>query len=96
MPKIVVTPELLDEKAGQVSNIKTEYDQAIQKLTTLVNGLTDIWQGDAQKAFQARFDGMKQTFTDFGTMLDDYSKDLKTAANRYREAEIEVGNHVGS
>lgn len=96
MPRIVVTPELLEEKAGQVSNIKTEYDQAIQKLTVLVNGLAEIWQGDAQKKFQTRFDGMKPKFTEFGTMLDEYAKDLNAAAAEYRDAEIRVGNHVGS
>ena len=65
MARIQVTPEVLNEKSNEVRKYKEEHISTIQKLTAMVNGLAEIWQGDAQAAFQAKFDGMKGTLNKF-------------------------------
>lgn len=87
MARIQVTPELLREKATEVRGLKDENTAVIQKLTALVNGLTDIWQGEAQIAFQTKFDSMKSTFTQFEQLLESYAADLSTNATIYEQAE---------
>lgn len=90
MARIEVTPEMLREKSTQVRTYKEEYISVIQKLTTLVNGLTDIWQGEAQTTFQGKFEGMKSTFTQFEQILEEYALNLSDAANTYEQAENAV------
>lgn len=87
MARIQVTPEVLNEKSNEVRKYKEEHVSTIQKLTAMVNGLTEIWQGEAQTAFQAKFDGMKGTFTQFEQILEEYALNLSDAAKTYAEAE---------
>ena len=61
MARIQVTPEVLNEKSIEVRKYKEEHISTIQKLTAMVNGLAEIWQGDAQAAFQAKFDGDRKS-----------------------------------
>ena len=84
MARIQVTPEVLNEKSNEVRKYKEEHVSTIQKLTAMVNGLTEIWQGEAQTAFQAKFDGMK---TQFEQILEEYALNLSDAAKTYAEAE---------
>ena len=49
----------------------------------MVNGLTEIWQGEAQTAFQAKFDGMKSTFTQFEQILEEYALNLSDVVQRH-------------
>ena len=90
MARIQVTPELLREKSKEVRTLKEEHIATIQKLTTLVEGLGEIWQGDAQTAFLAKFQGMKGTFQQFEQMLEGYAVDLDTNASIYEQAEAQA------
>ncbi|MBO5008348.1 MAG: WXG100 family type VII secretion target [Clostridia bacterium] len=90
MARIQVTPELLREKSNEVRNLKEENAAVIQKLTALVNGLTEIWQGEAQSAFQSKFESMRSTFTQFEQLLESYAADLSTNASIYEQAEAQA------
>ena len=90
MARIQVTPELLREKSNEVRNLKEENVAVIQKLTTLVNGLSEIWQGEAQSAFQTKFESMRSTFTQFEELLESYAVNLSTNADIYEQAEAQA------
>ena len=72
MARIQVTPEVLNEKSNEVRKYKGRaYKHFIQKLTAMVNAYWGWWQGDAQAAFQAKFDGIEEcTFTQFEQILE--------------------------
>ena len=82
MEIIQVTPETLRQKATDVRTYKSEHDDVIAKLKTLVNGLNETWKGEAQDAFLAKFESMQSTFTNFSDMLEGYAKLMDTAATQ--------------
>ena len=87
MALIQVTPELLRAKATEVRNLRNEHDDSMTRLKSLVHALNEIWKGESQDAFVAKFDGMQSTFTNFSEMLEDYAKAMDAAANRFEQAD---------
>ena len=82
MAIIQVTPETLRQKATDVRTYKSEHDDVIAKLKSIVNGLNETWICEAQDAFLAKFESMQSTFTNFSDMLEGYAKLMDTAATQ--------------
>lgn len=81
MALIQVTPETLRSKASDVRSYKAEHDEVMTKIKNLVNALNEVWKGEAQDAFLAKFQSMQPTFNNFSEMLEGYAKLMDTAAN---------------
>lgn len=82
MAIIQVTPELLKGKATELRGLKSEHDTAMSKMSTLIRGLDEIWKGDAQTAYLAKYESMQSTFTNFSNMLEEYARLMDTAADQ--------------
>ena len=87
MALIQVTPELLTSKAGEVRNLRSQHDEAMTRLRSLVQALNEIWKGEAQDAFVSKFESMQATFTNFSEMLEGYATLMDTAANKLQETD---------
>ena len=87
MALIQVTPDLLNGKATELRGIKDEHDQAMARMRSLILGLNDIWKGDAQSAFVAKYESMQGTFTAFSQMIDDYATLMNTTAAKMQESD---------
>ena len=87
MALIQVTPDLLNGKANDLRGLKSQHDEAMSKMRTLIMGLNEIWKGDAQDAFVAKYESMQATFTSFSQMLEDYAKLMNTAASKLQETD---------
>ena len=74
MALIQVTPDLLNSKANDLRTLKGQHDEAMSKMRTLIMGLNEVWKGDAQDAFVAKYESMQSTFNNFSQMLEDYAK----------------------
>ena len=85
MALIQVTPDLLNGKANELRGYKDQHDDAMAKMRALIMGLNEVWKGDAQDAFLAKYEGMQSTFTNFSQMLEDYAKLMDTAAQRMQD-----------
>lgn len=81
MAVIQVTPETLRGKANDVRNYRSEHNDVMVKLKNLIYALNEIWKGDAQNAFLAKYESMQPTFTNFSELLEGYAKLMDTAAN---------------
>ena len=55
MALIQVTPDLLTGKATELRGYKSEHDEAMRKMGTMIRGLSEIWKGEAQDAFLAKY-----------------------------------------
>ena len=87
MALIQVTPDLLNSKANELRTYKDQHDEAMAKMRSLIMGLNEVWKGDAQDAFVAKYESMQPTFTTFSQMLEDYAKLMDTAAQRLQETD---------
>ena len=96
MALIQVTPDLLNSKANELRGYKDQHDDAMTKMRSLIMGLNDVWKGDAQDAFVAKYESMQSTFTNFSQMLEDYAKLMNTAANRMQETDQSLSSTMSS
>ena len=96
MAIIQVTPELLTGKSAEVRKYKAEQEQVIQKLTTLVMGLNEIWKGEAQDAFLAKYQSMAPTFQKFAETLEGYASLMDTAASEIQSTDQSLKGKVNS
>lgn len=87
MALIQVTPDLLTGKANELRGYKDQHDEAMSKMRTLIMGLNEIWKGDAQDAYVAKYESMQSTFNNFSQMLEEYAKLMDTAAAKLQEAD---------
>lgn len=82
MALIQVTPDLLKGKATELRGLRSEHDETMARMRALILGLNEIWKGEAQDAFVAKYESMQSTFTNFSQMLEDFAKLMDTAATR--------------
>lgn len=96
MAVIQVTPELLEAKAKEVRNLRTQHDEVMAKMTTLIHSLNEQWKGEAQTAFVTKFDGMKSTFTNFSEMIENYAALMDTSARVIRETDQTLKSQINN
>jgi len=96
MARIEVTPDLLNGKAQELRGIKDEHDQAMAKMRTLILGLNEVWKGDAQDAFVAKYESMSGTFASFSQLLEDYAQLMNTAAAKLQETDTSLQGTMNS
>ena len=87
MALIQVTPDLLRGKVTELRNLRGEHDQTMQKMRTLITGLNEVWKGEAQDAYVAKYESMQPTFNNFSEMLEEYAKLMDTAANTIEQTD---------
>ena len=96
MALIQVTPDLLNSKANELRTYKDQHDEAMAKMRSLIMGLNEVWKGDAQDAFLAKYESMQSTFTNFSQMLEDYAKLMDTAAQKLQETDQSLQTAMNS
>ena len=87
MAMIQVSPDLLAAKANELRTIKGQHDEAMSKMRSLIMSLNELWKGEAQDAFVAKFESMQPTFTNFSQMLEDYAKLMDVSAQKLQETD---------
>ena len=76
MAKFRVDSEVLQTKATEVRNIKTEHESVVAKLGTIVTALADVWEGQAYQKFVSDYESIKPTFTRLAETLEKVASDL--------------------
>lgn len=93
MAIIQVTPELLRGKASEVRGIKSNHDEIVNQISSLVTNLNSQWKGAAQDTFLSRYNDFKgTTFVEFTNMLEGYAKLMDTAANELEQQDQTLSN----
>lgn len=87
MALIQVTPDLLNAKATELRGLKSQHDEAMSKMRSLIMGLNEVWKGDAQDAYVAKYESMQGTFNQFSEMLEGYAALMNTAAQALQETD---------
>lgn len=96
MATIQVTPDLLNGKATELRGIKDEHDQAMARMRTLILGLNEIWKGDAQDAFVAKYESMQSTFQAFSQMIESYASLMNTTAASMEQNDSTLASKINS
>ena len=94
MATIMVTPDLLNAKATELRGIKDDHDQAMARMRTLILGLNEIWKGDAQDAFVAKYESMQSTFQAFSQMIESYAQLMNTTAAQMQQSDTTLASTI--
>ena len=84
---ILATPDQMVKQANEIRRMRNQHDEALAKLRRLVLTLHEVWKGEAQEAFVAKYEGMQATFTKFSEVLDEYAELVDLAASTMQETD---------
>ncbi len=70
-------------KVKKARDYKAQHDQVITDLKTLINGMTEVWTGNAQEKMAQEFASFEPTFKNFSQMLEDYADEMQAWANAF-------------
>ena len=96
MALIKVTPDMLRARATTVRSDRNDHDTCIARISATVNGLSDVWQGEAQTAFLEKYRSMEPTFKQFSQLLEDYATLMDKSANQLQETDVLLKTTINS
>ncbi len=94
MALIQVTPSLLRDKAKELRNLKSQHDDTMNKIKSMVNGINDQWKGEAMQAYVDKYNGMESTFKQFSEMLEKFALLMDSSANDLEQADQGAKNRI--
>lgn len=86
--------------SGAANNVDTYITTLRTKMNsaeTEVNGMSDIWQGSDYTQFKAQWNKVtngESTYSEMVKSLESYSKFLKYAAEKYKDAQTKAVNRA--
>ena len=89
MPRIQITPEILETQAKQLREKRDRHDQNYQAIKQHITSLQDEWQGEAQQAFYNRFNQSEPQMRQFAEELEKFAMLMDQVARTMRQAEEE-------
>ena len=81
MPEIMLTPEILTERATELGNIQSEQQNVIAGIQKLVDEIVSGWEGKAQQSFLNSFNEKKGTYEEFSVDMSAFADFLRVYAN---------------
>ncbi len=91
-----VTPEKLQETAGQFKSHQSNLQTAYLTMSDAVRSLDTTWNGEASEQFKAQFDSMYKNLSQTEAKMKDAIDELLKANEIFSTTETEIGNTVGS
>lgn len=90
MAQINVTPESMNQIANDIDSKIEEWNEAVTKIYALKDEMDSMWDGTANDAFNNMFAEDQPKYNRLIQLMQEYSKAIKVAANKYIQSEQEV------
>ncbi|MCD8395944.1 MAG: WXG100 family type VII secretion target [Lachnospiraceae bacterium] len=87
-----VTPAKLKSAAQEFSTCGQVVSGLTSQMTSLVDGLSSVWTGEAANAYRTKFHELDDDITRFNSMIQEHVTDLTEMASVYETAETEAQN----
>ena len=84
MSNIRISPDQVDQIAGQFKQSAEQSQQIIARLQASINNLQSQWEGATQQRFYADFETAKRQMESFVQLLTSVGTDLTGIANKFR------------
>lgn len=85
----VDNPGQLQTYGQDVTAKAEEYLEQINKIYTILDELSNTWQGTKSQNFKAKMDNCRDEFTKFGDNLKNFGELIKTTGAAYVQVESE-------
>lgn len=93
---ILITPGSMHAQAAQIRSLSGEHAEIMQRMTNLVLTLDEVWQGEAQKAFVTKYQGMTNTFTNFENTLLSFAQLMEQVANKMESVDQSMRSKINN
>lgn len=95
MESILVTPENLNAKAGEVDGKASEYYSKYQALLADVQSLTSTdWTGEDATAFLQKVQDFEPDFMKMKQLMEEYASFLRQASSNYTTTQSNIKNTI--
>ena len=84
------TPDELRTASQNFANVGSEIGNITNQMSSLVQGLSSAYQGEAATAYITKFGQMSDDIQRMIRMVSEHSEDLQQMANTYAQAETGV------
>ena len=87
MAEIMVTPQILNQKADELDRLNSQFKSQVQELQGSENNVSNMWEGEARDAFHNTFNRDKGYWDQFSSAVREYATTLREDARRYSQTE---------
>lgn len=94
MSVISILPEEVRNKADELEKCREQHLDLMRELRILVMNLSDIWQGEAQEAFVAKFVNRSQTMNEFAASLEEFTLLVREAVDEVEQMDASLKSRI--
>jgi len=94
--KIYMNTETLHAKAEEIHTYAQQHVEIMQNLTNLVLTMSESWEGNAQKEFEAKYQGMNEYFAKFDEALFSFADLLEQVTSKMEQADQDMANKISA
>lgn len=91
---INVNTETLRKDSNEITSKVNSLLSELQKVYTEVQQLDTMWEGPANAAFNAQFAADYENFRTVCTFINNFAKDMGSAAVEYERCEAEINSAI--
>ena len=85
MEELSVSPEILKERATEITNKVAEITSILSNITTEVSKVPDSFEGRASSEFQEKYNTLTKSYEKFSEAMENYAAFLNKTAETYKE-----------
>jgi len=94
--EIKIQPDIVKQKAEQMANCTSQIKNTFSNINIEVGSLKQVWDSDASRTFQTKFDNLQDDIQRMFGVAEEYSEDLIAIATTFINTEEEANNLVQS
>ena len=91
--QIRITPDQMRTRANEYRTERDNVQQVISKMDSLLSALQGEWEGEASRAYEARFQELRPGFVKAQELIDEIAQSLDATAQTLEETDSSI---VGS
>jgi WXG100 family type VII secretion target len=89
--QIRITPDVMDQRAGEYRQRESEVNDIISKMDGMLNTLMSEWEGDAARSYQERWTGdLKPSFQRASQLIEEIAVALNKTAGILRDTDAQI------
>lgn len=98
MTTIRVDADTLHNKATDIRTLKANHDENIMKMKSLINSMcnSDVFSGEASKAYLNRMESMQATFNSFSELIEEFATALDGVADTFGDVDNGLASSLNS
>jgi WXG100 family type VII secretion target len=86
-----------DALADSASKLRTEgqtFEDCIATMTTVINGLPDIWEAETCDQYVSQYNDAKKTLDDVRDLIEDMAKQMESISKNFAQADADMKSQM--